>query len=197
MHVSTIHADPASDFPYFRAKGKAEVLVRESGLSYALLRPTTLFGLESILFNNIAWMLRKFPVFAVPGSGSYRIQPVFVDDVAEMAVTQGHRDEPAELTAAGAEIFTFDELLTLLARETGSSARLLHVRPKRALQLTRMLGGVVDDVLLTRDEIDGLTRNLLVSEEPATGHTLLSEWLHRHGSSLGVRYYSELARHFR
>ena len=197
VQISTVHADPASPFPYFRAKGEAEALVRASGLACTILRPTVLFGEESVFFNNIVWMLRRFPIFAVPGSGRYRLQPVFVDDVAALAVEHGHRSESAELTAAGAEVFTFDELLKLLARRAGSHARLLHVRPERALQMTRALGGMVDDVLLTEDEIDGLTRELLISAESATGRTRFSEWLERHGGDLGASYVSELALHYR
>jgi uncharacterized protein YbjT (DUF2867 family) len=197
VHISTVHADPASPFPYFRAKGEAEVLIRESGLSSAILRPTVLFGAESVFFNNIAWALRTFPMFAVPGSGRYQVQPVYVDDVAELAIAHGRGEQGVEVTAAGAEIFAFDELLKLLAKRTGGHSRLLHVRPERALQMTKVIEGMVNDILLTRDEVDGLIRGLLVSEEPATGRTSFREWLERHGDELGASYFSELARHYR
>jgi uncharacterized protein YbjT (DUF2867 family) len=197
VHISIVNADATSPLFYFRAKAEAERLVRESGMSYAILRPTVLFGMESILFNNIAWMLHKFPAFAIPGKGDYRLQPVFVDDLAELAVNAAHRDTPLVLDAAGPETFPFDELIRLMAKQVGSHARLLHLRPERAHQFIRMVGGLVGDVVLTRDEIDGLMQNMLVSQSPPTGHTLFSNWLKQHARSLGSGYISEIERHYR
>ena len=54
-----------------------------SSLSYAILRPAVLFGEGDILINNVAFMLKKFPLFAIPGGGEYRIQPISVDDLAD------------------------------------------------------------------------------------------------------------------
>jgi len=195
VHISIAHADESSPYPYFRAKGEAERLVRESGLSYAILRPTVLFGSESILFNNIAWMLRKFPVFAVAGKGDYRLQPIYVGDLAEMAVDAAHKEQPMTLEAAGPETFCYEELLRFMARAVGSHARLLHVRAERVLQLTRMIGGLVGDIILTREELEGLMQGLLVAATPS-GHTLFRSWLEQHAAELGVSYYSELERHF-
>ncbi len=187
----------ASPYPYFRAKGEAERLVRGCGLSHAILRPTVLFGEESIFINNVAWMLRKFPFFAIPGREGGRLQPVCVDDVAELAVEAARQSEEAISEAAGPEVFTFVELVRLIARETGSRVRLMHFRPERTLQFSRMIGGRVGDVVLTKDEIDGLLNDLLVAKGPATGHTRFSDWLSRRGKDLGRSYVSEMERHFR
>lgn len=197
VHISIAHADEGSPYPYFRAKGETERLVRESGLSYAILRPTVLFGTEGILFNNIAWMLRRFPVFAIPGKGDYRLQPIYVDDLAELAVNAGQEKSSLTLDAAGPETLTFDELIRLMAKQVGSHARLLYLRPERALKLIRMVGGLVGDVVLTPEEIDGLMRDMLVSQSPPTGHTLFSNWLKQHATSLASVYYSEIERHYR
>jgi len=196
VHISIAHADEGSSLPYFRGKGQAEALVRESGLAHAILRPTVLFGGEAILFNNIGWMLRKFPLFAVPGSGDYRLQPIYVDDVAQLAVDAFIKKDNTLVHAAGPEIFTFNELIRLIGERIGRTPRFVHVRPERALQLTNILGGLVDDILLTKDEIDGLSKNLLLAQGPASGHTLLSPWLRKHADSLGRSYFSELKRHF-
>jgi NADH dehydrogenase len=197
VHISVAHADEASPYPYFRAKGEVERLVRESGLSYAILRPTVLFGTEGILFNNIAYMLRRFPAFAIPGKGDYRLQPIYVDDLAELAVNAGLEMRSLVLDAAGPETFTFDELIRLMAKQVGSHARLLHMRPDRALKLIRMVGGLVGDVVLTREEIDGLMRDMLVFPGTLAGHTRFSIWLKQHAAVLGSSYFSEMERHYR
>jgi len=75
--------------PYFKGKAEVEDAIRSSSLSYAILRPAVVFGKEDILINNIAWLLRRFPFFAIPGAGDYGLQPVFVEDLAELAVAAG------------------------------------------------------------------------------------------------------------
>ncbi len=197
VHLSVTNASEESPLPYFRGKGLVEKAIIHSGLSYAIIRPTLIFGAEDILINNIAWLLRRFPVFAVPGSGDYRVQPVFVEDVAETAVRAGQHDKNIVVDAVGPEIFTFDELVRLIAGKIQSSAKIIHLRPGLALFLSRMIGYLLRDVLLTRDEVEGLMSNLLVSEGPPTGQTRLSDWLGQNANSVGARYASELDRHYR
>ena len=186
-----------SPLPYFRGKALGERAVRESGLSYAILRPTQLFGYEDILINNIAWFLRRFPVFLIGGSGDYLIQPVSVKDVANLAVAAAGDIDDTVIDAVGPETFTFEELVRLLARRVRSRSWLMHVPPSMALLAARMAGWLVRDVVLTKDEIDGLMAGHLVSAAPPTASTRFTEWLEAEGASLGQRYASELARHYR
>lgn len=195
IHISAANADETSPFGYFRAKGRAERAVRESGLSWTILRPTVIFGKESILFNNIAWLLRRFPVFAIPASARSELQPIHVEDVAKLAIRSG-REEYTCIDAGGPQVFRFDRLVRLMAEAIDTHVRLLPVKPKRMLKFTRMLSGMVNDVLLTEDEIEGLARNLLVSRADPVGHTHFDEWVRRHAGSLGTTYISELERHF-
>lgn len=197
VHVSITNASEESSLPYFRGKGLLENAVIHSSLSYAIIRPAVIFGAEDILINNIAWFLRRFPVFAVFSSGEYRLQPVFVEDVAEIAVTAGHHDEDIIVDAVGPEIYMFDELVQLIASKFESKAKIIHLRPGLALFLSRLVGYMVNDVVVTRDEVRGLMSNLLVSESPPTGRTRLSDWLGYNAASVGARYASELDRHYR
>jgi NADH dehydrogenase len=197
VHISVTNASEDSPLPYFRGKGLLESAIVHSGLSYAIIRPTLVFGAEDILINNIAWLLRRFPVFAVPGTGDYRVQPVFVEDVAELAVRAGHQEENVIVDAVGPETFTFDELVRLVAATIHSKARIIHLRPGSALLLAKVIGCLVRDVVLTREEIDGLMANLLLSKSPATGQALLSDWLRQNAGRVGARYASELSKHFR
>ena len=161
------------------------------------MRPTVLFGGEDILINNIAWLLRRLPVFGVFGKGDYRIQPVHVEDVAALAVMMAERTEDVVVDAVGPETYTFDQLVMLVRREIGSGARIVHVPPALALVAGAALGRVVRDVVITRDEIGGLMANLLVSDKRPTCPTQFSKWLRGHASELGAQYQSELERHYR
>ncbi|MGE5123432.1 MAG: NAD(P)H-binding protein, partial [Acidobacteriaceae bacterium] len=195
VHVSITNPSVKSNLPYFRGKAILEDAIRASGLSYAILRPTVIFGDEDILINNIAYLLRRFPFFAVPGTGQYRLQPVFVEDFAELVVQQGSQSEDVVLDAVGPRVYTFNELVQLIGNKIGRSVRLVHVPPTLALWLSRLLGTLVGDVLLTRDELDGLMQELLVSEQSTTGQTRLEEWLENNAAQVGRRYASELNRH--
>jgi NADH dehydrogenase len=197
VHVSITSASEDSPLPYFRGKGLLERAIIHSRLSYAIVRPTVIFGAEDILINNIAWLLRRFPVFVVPGSGDYGLQPVSVKDMAEIAVDAAHHDEDVIVDAVGPETYTFDELVRLIAAKIRSRARIIHLRPGLALFLSRLLSYVVNDVLLTRDEVEGLMSNLLVSESAPTGQTRISDWLDQNADSVGAKYASELKRHYR
>ncbi len=199
VHISVTNATLDSPLPYFRGKAQVEEALRASGLSYAMLRPTLIFGREDILLNNIAWMLRKFPVFPIPGSGNYRLQPIFVEDIADLAVAHLDSDENIELDAVGPEVFAYEELVSLIRHKTGASARLMHVPTSVALASANLLGLLVRDIVLSRDEIEGLAGDLMVSKsgEPPPGATHLSDWLDENAHRLGTSYSSELDRHYR
>lgn len=196
VHLSITNPSLDSALPYFRGKAELEQALRQSGLHYAILRPTVVFGAEGILINNIAWLLRRFPVFAIPGDGEYRLQPVFVEDVAELAVRASQECADAVHEAVGPEIFSFSELVRLIARRVGRRARLIHLPPAAALAATGVLGLFVHDRILTREEIDGLMAGLLVSSRAPTGHTRFSDWLSANAKALGLSYASEIGRHY-
>jgi uncharacterized protein YbjT (DUF2867 family) len=197
VHVSITNPDEASPFGYFRGKALVERAIRESTLSHAILRPAVLFGDQGILINNIAWLLRRFPLFVVPGSGDYRLQPIFVDDLAALAVEHGARSDNTTTDAIGPETYTFNELVRAIADVLHSRARTVHMPPLAALALSGVIGFLRRDVILTREEIDGLLADLLVTLSPPVGGTKLSDWLRGHADMLGRAYQSELARHYR
>jgi uncharacterized protein YbjT (DUF2867 family) len=195
-HVSVANADLAADLPYYRAKADAEDALRASGVSHGILRPAVLIGDEPILINSIAWMLRHLPVFAIAGDGRYGIQPIHVEDLARLAIELGQRDDDVAVDAAGPERLTFAELVGLIRRAVGSRALVAHVPGSLALLGGRMLGVALRDVILTGDELEGLTRGLLASRQPPLGTTRFTTWLADAAPWLGRRYISEVRRHF-
>jgi NADH dehydrogenase len=197
VHFSVTNASTGSPLPYFRGKAELEQAVAESGLSYAIVRPTLVFGPADILVNNIAWGLRRFPVFLVPGSGEYRVQPVSVADTARLAVEAGGADGNIAIDCAGPETISFAGLVRLLADAIGVGRPLVHVPPAVALAAGRAVGWARQDVLLTRDELVGLQASLLTSSEPPRGTERFGDWVAENADALGRRYVSELARNFR
>ena len=172
-------------------------MLKGLGVPYAIIRPTLVFGVGDLLLNNMAWALRRFPVFPVYGSGDYPVKPVYVEDLAAQAVEAGSQSESSVADAAGADTFSFEALLRLLASTMGVRARLVHTPPSAGLALTRLVGLLMRDVALTRDEVVGLMAGLLTSEAAPTGTTRLSDWLAENGDGLGRQYVSELRRNYR
>jgi NADH dehydrogenase len=196
VHVSIANPSLDSHLPYYSGKAQVEKAIFDSGLSYSILRPTVVFGAEDILINNIAWFARHFLVFAIPGTGRYQLQPIFVEDLAELATQNAREEKNVVLDAVGPEIFDFEDLVRQIASAVGSKAKLIHVSPRITIQLLRLVGHAVGDVILTREEIEGLMANLLVSKQPATATTRFSEWLAQNAAILGARYASEVQRHY-
>jgi NADH dehydrogenase len=196
VHISITNPSAASHLPYFWGKAANEKAVIESGMSYAILRPTVLVGDEDILINNIAYLLRRFPFFFVPGDGSYRLQPVHVDDVAELAVEGVYRSDSYIIDAVGPDIFTFKEMVQLIGEKIGAKRPLIPVPPRLALLVAQFISLFVRDVVLTPEEVDGLMAGLLVSKEPPRGKTRLADWLEKNKDRVGARYASEIKKHY-
>jgi NADH dehydrogenase len=194
VHVSITNPSLESRLPYFRGKAELEAALQGSGLSHAILRPTVLFGQEDILINNIAWMLRRFPVFGVFGDGNYTLQPIFVDDLARLAVEVADTNDSVVLDATGPETFTYRELVSVIGKAVGHERPIVSIPPRLGLAFGRCLGVLVGDVVVTREEIAGLMQNLLATSSPPAGATALSEWVVQHRDTLGRRYSSEMAR---
>jgi NADH dehydrogenase len=194
VHVSITNPSEDSPFEYFRGKAQLERALRESGLSYAILRPAVLFGHEDILINNIAWVLRRFPVFGVFGDGSYRLQPIHVDDFARLAIEQGRGSDNATIDAIGPESFTYRDLVRAIGRIIGKPRPVVSVPPWFGHAVGWAVGKLVGDVTITRDEIGGLMAGLLHVDAPPAGQTRLTDWAKQHADTLGRRYASELKR---
>ena len=197
VHVSVVNAEPSAPTTYFTAKARLDDIVRASGLSHAIVRPTLTFGPGDILVNNLCWVLRRVPAFAIPGDGEYRLQPVHVEDVAQIAIAAGRETGDLDVDAAGPDILTFNQFVRLLAEAVGSRAWLFHAPRPVSYLGARVLGLLVRDVMLTRDEVTELTASLLVSARPPTGRIGLPAWASAHAEELGRTYHSELNRHYR
>ena len=185
VHVSI--TNPSEDSPLERA-------LVESGLPHAILRPTVLFGDEDMLMNNIAWILRRFPVFGVFGDGEYRLQPMFVDDLAELAVREGGGTQDRTIDAVGPETFTYRELVRRIGDIIGRPRPVVSVPPAVGHLVGVVMGKLLGDVVVTRAEIAGLMGNLLCTDSTPAGRTRLTDWARAHADTLGVRYAGELAR---
>jgi uncharacterized protein YbjT (DUF2867 family) len=194
VHVSITNPDENSSLEYFRGKGLLEQALKQTGLSYAILRPAVLFGGKDILINNIAWMVRHLPVFGVFGDGSYRLQPIYVEDFAGLFVEQACGTGNTVINAIGPETFTYRRLVESMSEILKVKRPIISVSPGVGYLAGRIIGKWMGDVTITREEIAGLMSDLLYVDAPAAGTTKLTEWARLNPDTLGNRYNSELAR---
>jgi uncharacterized protein YbjT (DUF2867 family) len=197
VHVSITHADPASPYPYFRGKAEVERHLKATGVPYAIARPAILFGGDGVLLNNIAWLLRRLPVFAVGGRGDYRVRPIHVDDLARLCAGLGARDDSVTLDAVGPDSLAFLDMVTAIRTATGRHAVIVPTPGWLIPPLSGILGAALRDVLLTREEYQAMAAGLADSDAPSTGEISLTDWIAKHGDTLGRTYASELTRHYR
>ncbi len=204
VYVSILHADPASRYPYFAGKGEVERHLAATGVPHAIARPAILFGDSpgrgteaSVLLNNIAWLLRRLPVFGVGDGGRYRVRPVHVDDLARLCVDLAGREGNVTVDAVGPESVPFRDLVAAIRAATGSRSALVPVPGWTLPPLSAALGAMLRDVLLTAEEYRSMRDGLADSAAPATGQQSLTDWIARSGADLGRGYANELDRHYR
>lgn len=195
VHISVTHATD-SRLPYYVGKALQESALKRCGVPYNIVRPTLVFGLGDILVNNIAWLVRKFPVFPIFGSGLYRVRPVYAADLAAIAYASAKGNPDVTLDAIGPEDWTFRDFVEFIALHIKAREVLVRVPPALGIALGRLIGIAMRDVILTRDELQGLSDNLLTSTQSPNGPARFSEWFAANQDQVGTKYHSELARHF-
>ncbi|MGI8761340.1 MAG: SDR family oxidoreductase [Jatrophihabitantaceae bacterium] len=197
VHVSITNPSLASPYPYFRGKAQVEQLLGELGVAHAIARPAILFGGDGVLINNVAWLLRHLPVFAVGGDGSYQVRGIHVDDLARLCVELGAREDTLTVDAVGPQRVPFRHLIDAVRAAVGSHAVVVPVPGALLTGASRALSVLLRDTLLTREEYLAMADGLADSDAPATGTIVLTDWIAEHGTELGRRYANELDRHFR
>ena len=195
VHTSITNPDENSPLEYFSGKGILENALIRSGTGYSILRPAVLFGDEDILINNIAWMIRKFPVFGTFGDGSYKLQPIFVEDYAALAVRHGKETTNCIVDAIGPETYTYRQMIkTISMIILGKERRVFSMPDEPGYWVSKIVGWLTGDNLVTREEIKGLKANLLCTGSASTGSVKLSEWIREHKDTIGKKYANELKR---
>jgi NADH dehydrogenase len=197
VHVSITNPSLDSPYPYFQRKAQVERMLAESGVPHAIVRPAILFGRGDVLINNIAWLLRHSPVFAIGGAGAYRIRAIHVDDLARLCISLGARTETVTVDAVGPQSLSFRRLVEAVRSAIGSHAVIVSVPGPVLTTISRALGVMLRDSLLTPDEYHAMADGLADSDAPTNGEISLTEWIGENADILGRNYANELDRHYR
>src|SRR5690348_15138954 len=121
VHISGIGANAGSASPYIRSRGEGEAVVLDAFPSAKLVRPAVMFGPGDAFLTPLLAMLRRLPIFPMFGSGATRVQPVYVEDVAEAVVRILRAPAASQLyELAGPRVYTYQELLRAIAASAGT-----------------------------------------------------------------------------
>jgi uncharacterized protein YbjT (DUF2867 family) len=197
VHVSITHPSLTAQDSYFRGKAEVEQALAQAGVPHAIARPAILFGGNGVLVNNIAWLLRRLPVFAIGGRGDYRIRPIHVGDLASLCADLGERADTVTVDAVGPQSLPFKEMVTTIKSAVGSRTVILPVPGRLIPPMAAVLNLALRDTLLTADEYRAMAAGLADSDAPATGTVEFTGWVGEHGAELGRHYANELDLHFR
>lgn len=193
VHLSVAHPSLDSPYAYFRAKARVEETLRASSIPAAVVRPALVFGGHAPLLDNLAWLLRRIPVLGVAGHGDYLVRPVHVSDVARLCVDAAGRRDATVIDAAGPDRLSYRELVTQVRDAVGSRTRIVSMPTWAVLAASKLLGVVLRDELLTREELLSTMDGIADITGPATGTVSLGEWLRAHAAELGHHYVNERA----
>ena len=200
VHLSAIGADARSDSDYARTKADGEAAVLAAFPNAVILRPSIIFGTEDQFFNRFAGMTRMGPVLPVVGAGT-KVQPVYVDDVAQAAV-KGALGEaaPGVYEIGGPEVDTFRGLMGRMLKVIQRRRAVLNV----PFFLANIMGfafdavqavtlGLIENKMITRDQVRNLRRDNVVSPDargladlgitPTAMEAVLPEYLWRYRPS--------------
>ncbi len=194
VHISITNPDIHSSLEYFAGKARLEAELVQSDMATTILRPAVIFGREDILLNNIAWALRRFPLFLIFGDGNYRLQPIYVEDLAELVAQNISNEKSGIINAIGPETYTFNELISTIKEELKLRRAVVHAPPVVGYLATKAISWWKRDVLITSDEIKGLMANLLYTDSPPAGSTSFRGWIRENRNRLGMCYANEVKR---
>lgn len=202
VHTSILKPDDGRGLAYYDGKMQLERDLEGTGLPHAIVRPGVLFGRGDILVNNIAWVFRHMPVFGIFGDGRYELAPLHVEDFARIVVRAIdadaglaiHGDGGRVIDCHGPQRFMYRDLVKQVGEIIGIRRPMMRVSPGVGYAVSKVLNPFVKDVIITREEIDGLMRGLLWSAKPSLGTIQLTKWAREHAANLGTKYASEVQR---
>jgi NADH dehydrogenase len=153
-HVSGIGSDPRSSSEYIGARGDGELVVTNAFPEATLIRPAVMFGRNDALIAPLAGLLQRLPIFAMFGRGKTRLQPAFVDDVAQAIaeVTQRPDATGKAFECAGPRVYTYEELLRTIAEAMQIRARLMPM-PFTAWHLIAGIAEWLPNPPITRNQV--------------------------------------------
>ena len=154
-HVSGLGADAASPSLYIRKRGEGELAVKAAFTDAILIRPAVMFGPDDAFVTTMLALLRRLPIYPMFGHGRTRLQPAYVEDVAEAIARALQRPQTHAITfeCGGPRVYSYEELLRALAREADLK-RILIPLPFAAWRALAWTAELLPNPPVTRNQVE-------------------------------------------
>jgi uncharacterized protein YbjT (DUF2867 family) len=152
-HVSGIGSNPASPSLYIRKRGEGELAVRAAFGDAIIVRPAVMFGPDDAFLNLILRLLRRLPVYPMFGAGATRLQPAYVEDVAEALTRALQQGGPPTIECGGPRVYRYRRLLMTVAKAAGLKPRLVAV-PFGVWRAIARISELLPNPPLTRNQVE-------------------------------------------
>jgi nucleoside-diphosphate-sugar epimerase len=195
IHLSVTNPDKAPGWPYYVGKVKVEKILKRSGISHSIVRPSLIYGgPENVLVNNIAWTIRHLPLFGLFGDGRYRLSPIHVEDLARVCVDEAVENGDRVVNVIGPETFEYRDFVRLISRKLEKRRLIVPVPDFLVLLSGKLLSIILRDIVITAHEIRGLKEELMHVDSEPLGRIRFSLWLNKAAPTLGTTYTNDLKR---
>ncbi len=155
VHVSGLGADPRSQSLYIRKRGEGELAVREAFADAILIRPAVMFGPDDAFLTTILKLLDRLPIYPMFGNGLTKLQPAYVEDVAEAIVRALKRTDmyAATFEFGGPRVYSYEELLKAVALEASLKPRFIPI-PFAAWHALAWFAEILSKPPITRSQVE-------------------------------------------
>lgn len=166
IHVSGIGADAASPSLYVCKRGEGELAVRAAFADALLFRPAVMFGPDDSFITTIITLLERLPIYPMFGRGLTRLQPAYVEDVAEAIARALQRTEkhPITFECGGPRVYSYEELLKAVAHEARLKPKLIPI-PFAAWHVLAWLAEMLPSPPITRNQVELMQIDNVASRE--------------------------------
>jgi NADH dehydrogenase len=154
-HVSGIGSDAASPSLYIRKRGEGELAVRAAFADATLIRPAVMFGPDDAFLTALLKLLGRLPIYPMFGRGLTKLQPAYVEDVAEAITRALQRTDMHAITfeCGGPRVYSYEELLRAVAHEAGLKSRLIPI-PFAAWHALAWVAELLPSPPVTRNQVE-------------------------------------------
>ena len=166
VHVSGIGADVASPSLYVRKRGEGELAVRAAFADALLIRPAVMFGPDNSFLTTVITLLERLPIYPMFGRGLTRLQPAYVEDVAEAITRALQRTEkhPITFECGGPRVYSYEELLKAVAHEASLKPKLIPI-PFAAWHVLAWFAEMLSSPPITRNQVELMQIDNVASPE--------------------------------
>ena len=166
VHISGIGADPASQSRYIRTRGEGELVVGAAFADARIIRPAVMFGPDDAFLTTILKLLRRLPIYPMFGRGLMRLQPAYVEDVAEAIVRIIERAEaqPGIFECGGPRAYSYEEVVGIVAHQAGLAPILIPI-PFAVWHALAWASEILPDPILTRNQVELMEIDTVSSPE--------------------------------